>query len=321
MTRALRYAPLALTLVGCRCDATAVGESATAEVVFRGTCDASGAVPLGGARLVVADDEDNVLRVYDGVLGGDPLVTVDLSSVLSASEADLEAGARLGEVAFWLSSHGLRRDGDPRRSWFFATTVHDDGAAPEPFGVPYDSLLADLLADPALASLGLSRAHQIVPKAPGGLNLEGMTRTADGASLLIGFRNPRPEGRALVITLTNPLEVMDGGHAKFGPVERLALDGLGIRELALSNGRYVISAGAVDDEAPSRLYVWTGRSDPVAVDVDLQDFNPEAIVAWDDRPELLVLSDDGGVELDGDPCKHLKDASRKQFRGRWVTLP
>src|SRR5690606_15608234 len=36
-------------------------------VEFEGACDASGAVPVDEMHFAVADDEDNVLRVYDAV--------------------------------------------------------------------------------------------------------------------------------------------------------------------------------------------------------------------------------------------------------------
>src|SRR5688572_9082053 len=48
-------------------------------VVFTGMCDASGAVALSDRRFVVADDEDNVLRVYDVEQGGAPLGGTDVS--------------------------------------------------------------------------------------------------------------------------------------------------------------------------------------------------------------------------------------------------
>src|SRR5687768_12770455 len=86
------------------------------EVVFQGACDASGAVPLSDRRVVVADDEDNILRVYDAHVGGAPLSKTDLSASLGlplkgkkkrrAPELDLEAATRIGDRAYWLTSHG-----------------------------------------------------------------------------------------------------------------------------------------------------------------------------------------------------------------------
>jgi hypothetical protein len=62
--------PLA-TLAG---EAASITPSAEARedgtVVFEGTCDASGAVPLDARRFAVADDENNVIRIYDAERGG-----------------------------------------------------------------------------------------------------------------------------------------------------------------------------------------------------------------------------------------------------------
>src|SRR5690606_32840314 len=68
---------------------------------FEGACDASGAVPLDKHRFVVADDEDNVLRVYHADRGGPPLARIDLSPKLALrkqkkAESDIEGATRVG---------------------------------------------------------------------------------------------------------------------------------------------------------------------------------------------------------------------------------
>ncbi|MFY0528626.1 hypothetical protein ACN28I_37510 [Archangium gephyra] len=71
-------------------------------VTFEGACDASGAVVQGPWMFTVADDEDNVIRVYDGKSGGGPVRTSDLSAALAlpagkkrAPETDIEAATEL----------------------------------------------------------------------------------------------------------------------------------------------------------------------------------------------------------------------------------
>ena len=298
-------------------------------VVFRGMCDASGAVVLSDTRFAVADDEDNVLRVYDSVRGGEPLASIDVSSALDlpikkkTPEADIEAATRVGDRALWLTSHGLRSSGklDASRFRFFATTAPSAGTSLMPVGSPYHALLDDLLAAPQLARFELSAAAKLAPKAPGGLNLEGMTRRTDGNSVWIGFRNPRPEHKALVVPLLNPLAVVAGARAELGEPLLLELRGLGIRSLSLWRGQYLIIAGAVADEADSRLFRWDGRASvPQELPVDLHGWNPEAFVSRDEQEQVLLLSDDGSVEIDGQPCKKLRDPAKKQFRGVWVRL-
>lgn len=299
-------------------------------VVFKGMCDASGAVALGGNRFAVGDDEDNVLRVYDSARGGEPLVGIDVSPALNlpvkkkTPEADIEAATRVGDRALWLTSHGRNSSGklQPGRLRFFATTAPAESSDLAPVGIAYTALLDDMVASPALARFGLAEAAQLAPKEQGGLNIEGMTHRPDGTSVLLGFRNPRPEGKALVVPLLNPIAVTDGARAEFGEAKLLALDGLGVRALSLWRGQYLIIAGAVADERDSHLFVWDGTDSLRRLDsIQLGDLNPEAFVTRDESNRVLLLSDDGTVEIDGKPCKKHKDGSRKQFRGRWVEIP
>lgn len=299
-------------------------------VVFEGMCDASGAVALGGDLFVVGDDEDNILRVYDARRGGPPLKRVDLSPDLELPakkkppEADIEAATGLGSLSFWLTSHGRNSAGKKQESRlrFFATEETDGG--PKVVGHPYAHLLDDLLADPRLAPFGLTKAETLPPKSQGGLNIEGMTAMADGRSLLIGFRSPVPEGRALVVPVLNPVDVVrEGARARLGEPRLLDLGGLGIRSLSWWRGRYLIISGATASEATPRLFTWRGGDDaPVPVtEVDLTGLNPEAFFTPEQADEILLLSDDGTVQVDGVECKRLKHPAQKRFRGLWVRLP
>lgn len=300
-------------------------------VVFEGMCDASGAVPLADGRFVVGDDEDNILRVFDPKRGGAPLLASDLSSQLQLPErkrppeADIEAGTALGEHALWLTSHGRRSSGklDPSRLRVFATTLPTDGRPVERTGEVYTHLLDDLLADPRLGAYGLAQAAGVAPKEPGGLNIEGLTATADGAAVLVGFRSPVPQGRALVVPVLNPRGLVAGERARLGEPRLLDLGGLGVRSLSWWRGRYLVIGGGTAGAGVSRLFTWQGGDDtPVPVaSLDLAGFNPEAFVSPEDRDALLLLSDDGTVPVDGVECKRLKDPTKKRFRGLWVRLP
>ena len=308
----------------------AAASPAAGTVEFRGTCDASGAVPLDGHRFVVADDEDNVLRVYDAERGGEPVRgSTEVSGWLELPkgkkrwpETDIEAATGLGEVGLWLSSHGRKSSGkpDPSRLRFFGTRLAADGRI-EPVGRPYAGLLEDLLAAPGLAGYGLRAAAAKAPKEPGGLNIEGMTTRLDGRSVVIGFRNPVPGGRAILVNLENPLEVLEGGRARLSGARLLDLGGGGIRALSTWRGAYLLVAGSTDGTGTSRLYRWDGEGEPERLAVDLAGLNAEAFVTFEDRDEILLLSDDGSRLVDGQECKRLKDAAAKRFRGRWVRLP
>src|SRR5688500_16675979 len=46
-------------------------------ITYRGICDASAAAGLPGGLIAIGDDEDNHLRIYDAVRGGDPIEVID----------------------------------------------------------------------------------------------------------------------------------------------------------------------------------------------------------------------------------------------------
>jgi hypothetical protein len=307
-------------------EASALAAASQRVVTFEGTCDASGAVPIDARLFALADDESNVLRVYDAERGGLPVASIDVTASLHLSkkknpEADLEAATRIGERALWISSHARSKKGKskPDRLRFFATNVPAPGARVELEGTAYSGLLDDLVRDPRLARFDLAAAAERAPQEEGGLNLEGMTASPSG-EVLLGFRNPVPGGKALLIALQNPLEPMRGTPARFGEPVLLDLDGLGVRGLSHWRGRYLIAAGAIDGSAVSRLYAWAGgsaKASPLHTP-SLADFNPEAFFTPEDRDEIMLLSDDGEREIAGERCKDLEDARQMRFRGLWV---
>jgi hypothetical protein len=298
-------------------------------VVFEGMCDASGAVPLDDRLFAVADDEDNVLRVFDAERGGPPVHAVDVSAGLAlparkkAPEMDLEAATRLGELALWLTSHGRNSKGAPKpeRLRLFATTaIAGPHVNIELVGEPCTTLLEQLLVAPSLQGLGLGEAALRAPKDPGGMNIEGMTAAPDGR-VLIGFRNPVPRGRAIVVPLENPYEVVRGSPARFGEPILLDLGGWGVRGLSYWRGRYVIAAGPVAEQGTPRIYTWSGAAgDAPATFLELAALNPEGFFTPERRDRILVLSDDGSQMIEGQACKTLADAGRKRFRGLWLDL-
>ena len=333
----------------------ATAGAAPSEVVFTGMCDASAAVPLSSRLFAVADDEDNVLRVYDAGLGGAPLRAVDLSPSLyppeekkerkkkkkaekaregspggsaggeraRVPESDLEAAARLGDLAFWMTSHGRNRSGKRKdaRLRFFATTASGAEDALALVGQSYEGLLDDLIADPRYARFDLAAAAERAPTEPGGLNIEGLGERPEGG-VWIGFRNPTPGGKALLAPLRNPEGLVAGQRAELGEPVLLDLGGLGIRSLSRWRGQELILAGQHAAGATSQLYTWDGSGAAAAVPgIDLSGLSPEGFFAPEDRDEILLLSDDGTVEIDGEECKRLEDPTRKRFRGVWVRPP
>jgi hypothetical protein len=306
-----------------------------------GMCDASAAVPVGPTTFIVANDEDNLLRVYHADISGPAIETFDLEPCLipdpKKKEADIEGGTWLDDKIYWITSHARNKKGkvDPNRYQFFAVKIGvlQDKISLDCVGKPYTRLLDDMLNDPALAKYGLKEASKLPPKEKGAFNIEGLCTTPE-KSLYIGLRNPIPDDKALIIPLENPAELIEGnGPAKFGTAFQLDLGGLGIRSIKYWAARrmYVIVAGSFngdelssEESQPSLLYSWSGdlAQAPMKIEVEVADMNPEAQVIYPDQESMFqILSDDGNREVDGEICKDLSDQEKKRFRSEWITLP
>ncbi len=306
------------------------GSSETNTEIYCGSCDASAVVAIDQDKFVVADDEDSVMRIYSRVKGGAAIYRTNLSSFLGfdlRDEADIEGSARIGNRLYWITSHGNNRKGKEQesRQRFFAVTVQESGGAMsiQTVGRPYMGLLDDLLGDPRLLKYGLFAALKLPPKTPGALNIEGLAATPEG-HLLIGFRNPVPNGGALLVPLLNPDEVIQGRRARFGEPRQLSLGGYGIRSIEPWRNGYLIVAGSIDGKGKSRLYEWSGgAAQPQLLPrVDFSGINPEAlsIIERDGVGELFVVSDDGTRLIDGIECKRIKDPMKRTFRATSVVL-
>jgi uncharacterized protein DUF3616 len=302
--------------------------SLSAQVMFEGVVDGSAGADVGGEFFVGATDEDNKFRLYD-VKGGPSLKTLDVgidAAVKSAlglekiEECDLEGAAKIGDLIFWIGSHGRDKDTKEKkeRQVLFATKLSGVGknAKLEIAGKVYTQLIDDLLKDSALAPFDLAKAATLAPKDEGGLNIESLA--ADTGKLWIGFRNPTSKTKdALLVPLLNPTEIIKkNARAKLGGPLMLKLGGLGVRDMVAWNDGFLIIAGDFVDRfepgaKPSRVFSWKRGTEPKDFGVDFGDLNPEAIMIMGegDKARILILSDDG---------KYPDRNGKKAFRGVWL---
>jgi hypothetical protein len=309
--------PLILVVTfGIACSATAA--TPPAEQLYPGMCEASAAVALDDGRFVVADDDEKDLRVYRLDAPSEPQI-LEISKLPGlAKKGDVEGAARIGDVFYWIGSHSRNNSGEERleRHRLFAITVETQGGklVPKAVGTPYTKLLTHLEADHRFDKYGFQKASTLASEAPGALNIEGLAATPAGG-LLLGFRNPVPGGKALLVPLHNPRDVLDSKSPSFGNPMELDLGGRGIRSLEYwpAGKMYVISAGSPDSAGSFQLYLWSGspqdEAKPVA-GTQLSGLIPEAaFFASPSSAELIVLSDDG------DHCPPVK-----AFRSRRLSL-
>lgn len=168
---------------------------------------------------------------------------------------------------------------------------------------------------------------EIAPKERGGFNIESLC--AVGERLLMGFRNPILEGKALLVPLENPRELVLGkARAVLGEPIFLDLGGLGFRDMVKWRGGFLIVAGDFRDRFDDpkalgpKLFWWNGKLDDsqlVALNVDLLNLNPEAALVFTNGEEerVLILSDDGKLE----PELHdVMTQVKARFRSAWLVV-
>lgn len=246
--------------------------------VLLGTSDASSAISVGDGYWLVADDEDDLIRLYDSTASSRNVNQFLPYSGSSAGEIDFEASARKGDTIYWLGSHSNAKDGSLESSRYriFRTTVSGSGAktALSADGL-YAGLRTDLVSwDTANGNaLGFAAGAQkgVGPNELGGFDLEGAEFSPDEKSLYLGMRSPVSPaavgGKAVIVPVTNIDAIIDGteNHASFADAILLDLGGDSIRELRRNDrNEYLIlsaKAGGDSDASSQHLWAWDGQPD------------------------------------------------------------
>lgn len=315
-----------------------------------GIADASAAVSLDDDYMIVANDETNLLYVFNRRQGGLPVKTFDFNqsnllgltdgSAGNYKELDLEAATRSianPATIYWLGSmsNSSSFNLEPNRDRVMAITVSGTGAATSFTNAGfYQGLRAQLIAwgDANGYNFTASAAAGKDPKTIDGFNLEGMVFGPDNATMYLGFRAPlvptAGRTKAVIAPIQN-FETWFNGGAPSGapaigtPIE-LNLGGRGIRDIIrLSNGKYIILAGSYDETNIPAVYAWTGQ--PADAPVQLSSFNvaglnPEGVMEVQENgvmsaSKLQIISDQGDDVYYGDgvAAKDLPENNYKKF--------
>lgn len=338
--------------------AASAGSTTPATTRFHtGTSDTSTAIAIDADYMLVADDEDQTIRLYDRNDSGLPLNSFDFTGFLGlsgSSEVDIEASTRIGNTIYWTGSHSNNSSSNdrPNRERIFATELSGSGANTTlTYTGHYQFLEDDLIAwdsaNGAPLGLAASAASGVSPEVPNGFNIEGLTIAPDGSTAYIAFRAPNvptsDRTQALIIPVTNFTSILSptggtAGSASFGAPIQLDLDGRGIRSIERNaNNEYLIvagPAGAATGTAPAdfRLYTWTGNASdaPLLRTADLTALNAdgsfESIVALPNslttssQIQLLVDNGDSVWYNDGTISKDLSEENFQKYRSEIVTL-
>ncbi|MDT8375438.1 MAG: DUF3616 domain-containing protein [Mariprofundaceae bacterium] len=316
---------------------------------YQGVCDASAAAIIDDSHFIVGNDEDEILSLYtnDGSASA-PIQNFNFTSYLRNHpdrESDIEDATRSGDRIYWISSHGRSKKGKMRHNRYrlFATDITH--APPElqlQWGDRYDHLVPDMLdrhswdnPDSRITietmeliahstQLEREKVGKLAPKEKG-LNIEALAAVPEQGGLLIGFRNPLVQGKALVLHLKNPAQLLanNGSRAKFSEPVYIDMNGLGFRSMAYdpAGKTFYIIAGPKDGGGPFRLFRWGGMHDPSPVFVRELHYEkgayPEALLIH--GQQARVLSDEGNRRIGKRKCNRANKDDR-YFVERWYDL-
>lgn len=261
---------------------------------------------VDGRFLVVEDEKQHPFSVVSMDASGHASSTALSPGWFERGEPiwkldDLEGLAvdHAGRI-YVLTSHSRDGEGDEKKSRDKLARFRIDG---------------DRIVDPVVVN-GLKRAlaaaHPVLAsaaeimdvKADGGLNIEAIEISPDQQRLLIGFRSPLLDKRAIIASVDNPGAIFDAGASPSvsASLQTLDLGGNGIRGMAyLSalNGYLIIGGPAVRQQVHFELWFWSGEPGAharrVAVDglpgfEHAEGISPAII---DGAPMVIIVSDDG----------------------------
>lgn len=270
-----------------------------------------------GRFLVVEDEKTHPLSLVtirsDGTSASTPLVTQSESADYLLSKLDDLEGITADSVGFIyaITSHSRNNEGEEKKSRekLIRFRIEGDRAVAP---VMVTGLKAALIAaHPVLAAA----AGILDVKEEGGLNVEALEITPDRQRLLVGFRSPLLNQRALIAGIENPTELFEASAApRVSPrLETLDLGGHGIRGMsyfpALA-GYLVVSGPVAKEQTQFQLWFWSGRPNdsPRRVTVPgLPGFeHAEGVCpAIIDRQQRIVIVSDDGSRKEGRTARFL----------------
>ena len=276
-------------------------------LALTGIYEPSAIQQLPDGRFLVVEDEKQ-----------HPFSLVSISSDGNVRSAPLSPGFLEANESFWklddlegltldrsgyiyaITSHSRDSEGDEKKSRDKLVQFRIEGDRVVEPRVVKGLKSALVAAHPVLASAAEVRDV----KTDGGLNIEAMEIAPDQQRLLIGFRSPLLDKRAIVACVENPIAMFEAGEPPriSATLDTLELGGNGIRGISYfpSLGGYLVISGPVSRELVQfQMWFWSGRRGEPARRVIVpglpgfehaEGISPAVI---DGRQRIIIVSDDG----------------------------
>ncbi|NNK95351.1 MAG: DUF3616 domain-containing protein [Desulfobacterales bacterium] len=268
--------------------------------IFDGIYEPSGIAQLSdGSILIVEDEGDEPLHLFS--IGSEKAELILNAKPLKGTKLkvdDLEAIAK-GENGdlFLITSHSATKDGSrkKKREKLIKTSLVNQQISS--FGT------TDLLTRSIQKQLEskLSLGEEELNRT----NIEGMAFHPTGKKLLIGLRSPTHLGKALILTLMNPYDLIERGEKpKFSEeIISLDLEGAGVRAITYyEDQRKFLIAGETagkQGKLRSRIWIWNGKANHQPVKLKLlktkeaKNIEGITIASFEGSTYLLFVCDNG----------------------------
>ena len=234
---------------------------------LKGIYEPSAILQLPDGRFLVVEDEKS-----------HPLSLVTMGADGSVDSTALHAGLLQAFSGFWklddleglaldhagfvygITSHSRDDDGNEKKSREKLVRFRVDGKR-----VVDSKVVVGLKQALTMRHSVLAAAAQVRDvKTSGGLNIEALEISPDQKRMLIGFRSPLRDGRALIASVENPAAIFESDEAPaVAPLlDELDLGGHGIRGMSYvpAMGAYLVIGGPASREpADFDLWRWSGE--------------------------------------------------------------
>lgn len=265
---------------------------------------------LPDGRFLVVEDEKKrpfslVTIAPDGNVGSTPLhpgLFEAFDSFWKLDDLEGIALDRSGNI-YAITSHSRDDDGDEKKSRDKLVRFRIEGDRVVATAVVKDLKPALLAAHPVLAAAAAIRDV----KADGGFNIEALEISADQQRLLIGFRSPLLDNRAIIASVENLVAMFEAGEPPRISAALITLDlgGNGIRgmsHLPALDGYLISSGPAGREQFQFQAWFWSGHPAEPARRVTVpgmqgfeqaEGISPAVI---DGLQRIILVSDDGSRE-------------------------
>ena len=266
---------------------------------FYNIFEPSGATTLPDGKVLIVEDEGHAKALK--LLEIEPNANISeignlylrkkMKKFFKKNVEDLEGVTSNANTVYAITSHSLTRTAKRKaeREQFLMFT-YNDGAMESLHS--YGALKSDLHSRfPKIFVTNLFQSDRI--------NIEGLA--TDDKSLLLAFRAPTVNTKALLIPIKNPKKVfLEDEKPKFGQAIYLDLDGDGIRAITYDkkkNGYWIISGSSNDRMGTFTLWFWDKKKGTLSMVKNQPDIGygegVTLVNTHSDKPALLIVDDDG----------------------------